>query len=84
MHRHIFPLPNKSITELSQKELDVFTSRLYPGCYSQVGFLGKNEDFLQIYKEDQELLQKLNITTTQIAAMIDVITSIIKIHIYPW
>jgi hypothetical protein len=58
---------NHPTNKLSDNELNLIESRMYPGKYSQSGFLKDNEKLKDVIKKDEEYLKSVNITFEQIA-----------------
>lgn len=66
---------NRSYEDLSIDEIKMIEARMYPGQYSDEGFLQTGESLFEICENDRQYLQSINITYKQI---VDFLTSLIR------
>jgi hypothetical protein len=66
---------NHSYEDLNIDEIKMIETRMYPGQYSDEGFLQTGESLFEICENDRQYLQSINITYKQI---VDFLTSLIK------
>jgi len=52
---------------ISKKLPEIISERLYPGQWSEAGFLGKNDDFYQVVRTDTAFLKRIGISNMQLA-----------------
>ena len=57
---------NVSFEELEDNELNKIQKRMYPGKYSELGFLQPGETLIDVYNNDKIFLEYINITYKQI------------------
>lgn len=63
---------NKNIDELSEDEYKTIENRMYPGQFSQVGFLNNGEKLSDIIRQDRQTLEKINISYEQIVSKLKI------------
>lgn len=64
---------NYSYEQLSQDELKTIEARMYPGKYSNAGFLQLDEKLHDVYLDDKQFLENCGITYDQIAGRLTTI-----------
>lgn len=64
---------NSSYETIPSDELIVIEQRMYPGKYSELGFLQEGETLQKVYDDDKRFLEACNITYDQIADRLDTI-----------